>query len=973
MIVLAGFLVLPWIGCTRSAEDIVTPEVMLSNVTISVSVPATRTPSTRGMISSGQEEKVRTVDLLVFDATDPNNETFLQWVEADPARISQDDSKVTFTARLKPTTVKTRILVIANHSLENMVSSYVAGVTTRITVMCDMIHDNTGKWNADETNYTAIPMYGEKLLTSGISTQMAPIGGIDLTRMLARIDIKNNAANFTVEEVRLVNYNTIGYVAPPFNGQTGLLDPAGTTSIPGNPGKVPSGDEGLSYLVNLANGDSYAGEIYTYESVAAVDVNGDNDATSRKDAVCLVVKGKLGTGNSYYYRVDFTQEGNTSYMPLKRNYHYIVDIVSASGDAVGYTSISDAIRSYTVVSNLKTRVIAYNTTVIKDLVFNGQYMLGLQESDVTFEKNPTERVLKVFTDNPSGWNATIPSAATWLSFGDGTKTTSGAANSENDMELKVSSFAGTGSRTANVTVTAGRLTNTIRVTQTDQGMTPSIKIVDEYGNPITNLFFPSNKGTSTPVPPQTIYVVWTGGTCKGFLSSTGEIIYSSIQPQLYRGESPTPPVTFDGNGVQAIVIQPQRELITDKYWRWDWMYFRLYDKNGIQIGNADLKLDQANMLFNAKNLNANGYPLGAKYTIAIESNALWTIDNITESSEGLLGSGGDFYIGKTGGTTGSTITDNLDLNTAAWAKDKSGIITVSFEVNYAGYIFNRTIEIRINAPYMDYTHGVDNSKPRFYMYPVALDVNMDLTTATGKCTALGTGWRIPTISELGLAYAYREAFFYENPAAWNWQAHWSSSTTTKNILIQGDGQVVLKDPSVTSSATRCVRVDATATGTEYPYITTHADGAVIVSRDTNGGVGDAVFFSSSDVPNATAAMNKMAPKLLVAKADQSVTDKTWAGAMAGCPSGWRLPTIREAHLILSLGGLSTTTAITDPGFNDITWPSGYAKMQGQTYWLLTENATDTTKAWVFDSKAPTIYTTTKTVTWPRVRCVKSLW
>ena len=40
---------------------------------------------------------------------------------------------------------------------------------------------------------------------------MDPITGINMKRMLARIDIRNNSAtsNFTVEEVYLANYNII--------------------------------------------------------------------------------------------------------------------------------------------------------------------------------------------------------------------------------------------------------------------------------------------------------------------------------------------------------------------------------------------------------------------------------------------------------------------------------------------------------------------------------------------------------------------------------------------------------------------------------------------------------------------------------------------------------------------------------------------------------------------------------------------
>ncbi len=75
-----------------------------------------------------------------------------------------------------------------------------------------MLHAQTGKWLADGSTtdgYTRIPMYGEKVI-SKITPSMDPITGINMKRMLARIDIRNNSAtsNFTVEEVYLANYNT---------------------------------------------------------------------------------------------------------------------------------------------------------------------------------------------------------------------------------------------------------------------------------------------------------------------------------------------------------------------------------------------------------------------------------------------------------------------------------------------------------------------------------------------------------------------------------------------------------------------------------------------------------------------------------------------------------------------------------------------------------------------------------------------
>ena len=83
---------------------------------------------------------------------------------------------------------------------------------------------------------------------------------------------------------------------------------------------------------------------------------GQDGEASRKDATCLIVKGRIGTGESTFYRVDFTKTGNVGeqveYLSLKRNHKYIITITQALG--TGYKSFSEALASYTVMSNLNS-------------------------------------------------------------------------------------------------------------------------------------------------------------------------------------------------------------------------------------------------------------------------------------------------------------------------------------------------------------------------------------------------------------------------------------------------------------------------------------------------------------------------------------------------------------------------------------------------------------------------------------------
>lgn len=80
-------------------------------------------------------------------------------------------------------------------------------------------------------------MYGEKEIAK-IAPSMNPITGINMKRMLARIDIRNSASNFMVEEVYLANYNTTGYIAPAWDADGKVGDPASDVlNLPADGGK----------------------------------------------------------------------------------------------------------------------------------------------------------------------------------------------------------------------------------------------------------------------------------------------------------------------------------------------------------------------------------------------------------------------------------------------------------------------------------------------------------------------------------------------------------------------------------------------------------------------------------------------------------------------------------------------------------------------------------------------------------------
>lgn len=827
---LAALLALVWLtGCVQEEFESIPPQTG-SGVRFTLTVPDVEMPSvsSRTMAGTGvakKEDEIKTVDILVFDAS-KTPAVYLEWVSGTGVTqdLANNNSTVNFSAVLSPTTASTCIVVVANRELGAIASEFRKGETTKDKVMEDLLHSHTGKWTADGSSadgYTRIPMYGEKEVAK-ITPSMNSITGINMKRMLARIDIRNSASNFTVEEVYLANYNTSGYIAPAWDADGKLKDPApDDPNLPADGGKKTEEGDAILYSVN--GNTPYNGEIYTFEAPAAEDAGGvgQDGASSRKDAVCLIVKGKIGDGKSTFYRVDFTKTGEigeeVEYLSLKRNYKYIITVTEASG--IGYESFREALASYTVMSNLKFRLILYDRDKVKDVVYNGQYMLGVGESEISVTQHQNNGyAINVFTDHPGGWKATVTEGSDWLGFSAGTATVSGVANEDTQLLLRIpyyhNGIIGT-TRTATVTLTAGRLTYDIKVTQgvIDPGI---IKFVDAYGNELENgLFFPIRNpdGDELPIEAQTVYVMFSVDKIDVQLFGTEELSrikypVDGLIPQLYRDSRKS----FTER-VQAFTVHPNPRLTGDGtsadtpgwWWRWDMFNFYLYDKDGSYLGSTTLPINQGELQFSFRYYptinNSRTYKvhLGAEQYLQLFVNNNWTIESVEEldvigdDGTGLIrtDTDNDIIAGRMNADSKmyqESVVDNdndgkgndvvnrgydfrLKLHAGKWKEGKSGTIRITFRnvmhtVADAYFPFYRTLDLQMVSETKSYTTAGD---PLFYLYPLRFDNRLlvadnqskgrraSLADAETICGNIGDGWRLPTASELLLSFAYVSA------------------------------------------------------------------------------------------------------------------------------------------------------------------------------------------------------------------------
>ncbi len=489
-------------GC--STEELVSPPDPGSgtdgrNVEIVLEIPGATVPT-----KAIDENGVRTLDVLVFDVAANGEETFAEYKEGASLGpyVAEDIYRIKFTAPLTAGNDK-RVAVIAN--IRNVVAPLFTGASPRYTagaLKTDILKDLIAT-TADFGGY--IPMYGEtaKLnISPGMKIDDTHNGGLKLIRMAASVEIMNNIPEFQVTRMWMYHYPAKGYVAPQWNASTGRVDMNVATQP--NINEVASG-----WFSAFESGSIMTSPSYMLENKVRSTSQSSNNNT------CLVIGGKIlsgphATSEEQFYRVDFTYDGTTGeqkgeLMPILRNHKYLVSLDKLEGR--GYASEAEAVRTYTVISNLRAHTIYYDQSVLQNINFNGQNMLGVQDAELTFDWIGRPQKNQVVTDYEySGWKvlgvtdspvAGAGSTVNWLSCKTETAATTRLKDNliiEPMVNLDPQSVHP--ERVAYIHLKAGRLTHMIKVTQT-----PAPDEVNSYKTHLSNTYIvrPGSKPMLIPV------------------------------------------------------------------------------------------------------------------------------------------------------------------------------------------------------------------------------------------------------------------------------------------------------------------------------------------------------------------------------------------------------------------------------------------------------------------------------------------
>lgn len=698
------FLILLCSAC-RDTEDVPVGNINDMEMLFSVIVPGSS--GLKSSMDEEDEDNVQSIEILLFDT---DGKYTYQPLYSNVINTNPTDSKIkTFTVKIPEGTYNIVILANARQSLANALGSISDG-EAKSSVLEKLLLANSGKWNTDpaSTGYIPIPMWGE--ITSLTVNNSTPASNpVNLVRMISKIDVAlthtDATSKFTLESIRLYNYNNKGRIAPTASNWSALQNKVTAASVPAsaqkpvNPAQNPQVYDGAAITTP---GVSSIGEIYTFEASAG-------SPSSLQDNTCLVIGGTY-TGDSQptYYRIDFTQtsSGTTTYLALLRNHHYKVNISEISGS--GLPTPTDAFNSRPV--NIKAEVIEWNDAQLSDVVFDGQYMLGVSQGEFTLPRDihtatSEGNSLAVSTDNPSGWNVdkivdTGGNNISWLGLlsTSGSVISSGASGVTTNVKLSLTENISGIARTGFIHLKAGRLTYIVKVTQ-NINMSLALSIKNVTGTmSISELIFaaPINALPST----QQFKMKWSPATSS--VIATNYVIGNA--GLSLDGSSGLPSFGLqsgisDPSGEKLFTVQPtaitDAELLTDPFLvKVSKMDFTI--SNGTNNITESLFLRQSayNLVFS--NVNSSYWTNGNTYTFNVRSNADWRIksisENITTGSGSLLNlqASDNLRIGTVGSTntgTGTPVSFRVVSNVVSMA----GQISVVFESPDSPKKFNDVI------------------------------------------------------------------------------------------------------------------------------------------------------------------------------------------------------------------------------------------------------------------------------------------
>ena len=418
-----------------------------TSVSMSVEGLGLRNPLTRSLTPEGENstaaERIR---VLVFDKDNKFSyeAKVTSYIPSGDPADKKDKGTMTLLAKNTPSGDTSTFVMLANVTRSaNTDADGLAGKTREeVMQLFTFSMPDKGIWKDGE-----LPMWGasDPVRVDHSAGAVPKLGTVYLVRAVARVDVGLNLSNIsegastfdekaggiegiTLTKVFFYNTNTTGRVSPFENGiywdeanrkakQPSIPDPA-----PAVTGKIDRTSSIVDEKILLR--EVYVPEAVNAPTAATQGANGETLPENNTENYLkrpYIVVGLTGADKSRpdketFFRIDYLKrtgaeaDATYEYLPLLRNHRYLVNIKAVGGP--GFDTEEDARKG--PAANIMYNVVVWNESTMSDVLYDGQYMLGVSADHFTFYREGGSLTAKVQTSWPEGF--TIEGLPAWISY-----------------------------------------------------------------------------------------------------------------------------------------------------------------------------------------------------------------------------------------------------------------------------------------------------------------------------------------------------------------------------------------------------------------------------------------------------------------------------------------------------------------------------------------------------------------------------
>ena len=418
-----------------------------TSVSMSVEGLGLRNPLTRSLTPEGENstaaERIR---VLVFDKDNKFSyeAKVTSYIPSGNPADKKGKGTMTLLAKNTPSGDTSTFVMLANVTRSaNTDADGLAGKTREeVMQLFTFSMPDKGIWKDGE-----LPMWGasDPVRVDHSAGAVPKLGTVYLVRAVARVDVGLNLSNIsegastfdekaggiegiTLTKVFFYNTNTTGRVSPFENGiywdeanrkakQPSIPDPA-----PAVTGKIDRTSSIVDEKILLR--EVYVPEAVNVPTAATQGANGETLPENNTENYLkrpYIVVGLTGADKSRpdketFFRIDYLKrtgaeaDATYEYLPLLRNHRYLVNIKAVGGP--GFDTEEDARKG--PAANIMYNVVVWNESTMSDVLYDGQYMLGVSADHFTFYREGGSLTAKVQTSWPEGF--TIEGLPAWISY-----------------------------------------------------------------------------------------------------------------------------------------------------------------------------------------------------------------------------------------------------------------------------------------------------------------------------------------------------------------------------------------------------------------------------------------------------------------------------------------------------------------------------------------------------------------------------